>query len=622
MAILDRWPLLRVATKRGTTVLYSKHKMEQMKYTRTYLCVLHKDNCHNHCPKYVSLTTVSRESEQGPAPQIYHSTSCPMYKEQQEEEEEEEEEIDTIGNPQGLPDVTTPKRKMKRSDSVCSCGALAMSPSPPKFSPILPTTEIEGSSEEPSLELTTHLSEEEEGYKEEAENGDTSGFVDDLDACGDSGFGFKATPALLNRLISLDKDDKGEYSLQRKDSVERGARSHSDRDSKVSSSDHSSKLALLEGSLSTSLDTTDGRPSVSLNNGAATDSRSTTSTSGDAKRPPSVSAAAEGRPSSTYSQPANLIPTHTGHFTTADKHSTRTLQDSSEASLSVGDSKDSASQSNMSRSFDTDLDNEVFHADNSISEAGSSSQQVSQTVTHSMNIGNIKYFQYGDLQVSTGVTDKEAVPDSSRLTPIPSPTQPHSGSPKDSGSGSPRPPSSPQQGIISRTIGSVTSLGGSIADSLSSFPGSPKISSFVDFSSGIFGGKGHDHPSETQADTRVDLGKPTEPLPTRSAGDKLHTNTGEDGKSETAENSNVVLRDKQLDAVELRSDLTNSVGRRSSGGSSKTHSLRDIEVEVENLVKMDDKPELFKSLEGKRLLSVRSVCMHGFCEKRLSHIGI
>jgi hypothetical protein len=128
--------------------------------------------------------------------------------------------------------------------------------------------------------------------------------------------------------------------------------------------------------------------------------------------------------------------------------------------------------------------------------------------------------------------------------------------PRDSG-GSTRPSSSPKdQGLLSRTLESLSSLG-------SSFPGSPNLTSLA---TGLF-------------------------------------SWNQDGNPEPNITAASLLRDKSQDDndVFMELDPVNGEGAAPSHiHRSRSHPLGD-DIELENIVKPSDRPDIFKDLSGKIL---------------------
>ncbi len=168
-----------------------------------------------------------------------------------------------------------------------------------------------------------------------------------------------------------------------------------------------------------------------------------------------------------------------------------------------------------------------------------------------MQIGNIMYYQYQDQSqgqkecqgqqevedVDPGITEDDL--DSANLA--------DDGSSKEG-----------QKGIIKRTIGSISSIGSSIASS------SPNFSTLVDFSSGLFA-KNQQEPGVVKDVGDVEMNRV--PTVVRLA-------------------NHDVQREHELE------EIIKKAPRRESGDAWIG------EILVENMVKLDDKPELFRSLDG------------------------
>lgn len=119
-----------------------------------------------------------------------------------------------------------------------------------------------------------------------------------------------------------------------------------------------------------------------------------------------------------------------------------------------------------------------------------------------------------------------------------------------------------EQGILKRTIGSLSSLGSTISSN------SPNFSTFVDFSSGLF--------TRGQEDKEAvrDISEATPP-PSASQKDSSSRTTW--------------FVDDKIIEPSTHSDKSNKPRRWSNNS----------DISVENVVKLGDKPELFQSLDGK-----------------------
>ena len=220
--------------------------------------------------------------------------------------------------------------------------------------------------------------------------------------------------------------------------------------------------------------------------------------------------------------------------------------------------------------------------ENEMGKEGEVGKSSSPLATSQKQIGNIMYFQYGKETTGTETTpgaslgdgENQAPPldvdnnDNNKVEPGSDANGNLSPSIAVPRSGEPTTPS--QTGILSRTIGSLTSLGSSIASS------SPNFSSIVDFSSGLFT-RNQEERGRVKDVSEVTMATP----PVRTSW----------GFSEE------LVEDESLDVLVSEGVI---IDRAEPSPVVPDEPVKGhVNIEMENAVKLDEKAGMFKSLDGK-----------------------
>lgn len=138
----------------------------------------------------------------------------------------------------------------------------------------------------------------------------------------------------------------------------------------------------------------------------------------------------------------------------------------------------------------------------------------------------------------------------------------------------------PSSGIISRAVGSITSLGSSIASN------SPNFSSIVDFSSGLFT---RSQDERGRVKDVSDLGTPP----------RNSWTIGEES-----------LEGKTIDELVSMSEgviIDRPEPSPAHTSSTSEETVQKPDIEIENAVKMDEKADMFKSLDGKSGIQITTL---------------
>ena len=174
-------------------------------------------------------------------------------------------------------------------------------------------------------------------------------------------------------------------------------------------------------------------------------------------------------------------------------------------------------------------------------------------------IGNIKYFQYDDIPLPTeDVADGK--PDGEERSPGLTSLTSESGSPR---------------GVLGRTIDSLSSLGSGIVST------SPNFSTIVDFSSGLFTRNAEDRGRVRDINDLTTNGR------VRDINDLTANTTTVWHHGQPS--ASIVQQDPAGRSQGARPDLIDGAGADPGA---------DSDLVVENMVKLVDRPDLFKSLDG------------------------